>query len=355
MASERGAVQLVAGIWYPPLSSRGNGARLAIDCGGVVSAEQADGRMLAEATLASVEVSPRVGSIPRRVSFPDGSVFETDDNDGVDALLRQHGRRAGLLHDLERFHPRLIVFAAVVLALAAAIYRYFVPALVELAIAVTPPVVPRLLSQSAMISLDQTILSESTLDPGTEREIGEGFSALAALAPRGTAGYRLHFRDGGVIGPNAFALPDGTVVMTDQLVRMAGEDREAILAVLAHEIGHVEREHSLRQLYRAAGIGGLVLLIGGDLGGGAEDVLVQGAALASLSYSRGQETEADRFSVELMHEAGRDPAALARFFQKLRDELHDDSRSDFLSTHPSTPERIEETLRYAEEIAADGR
>ncbi|WP_425291591.1 hypothetical protein [Aminobacter anthyllidis] len=51
-----------------------------------------------------------------------------------------------------------------------------------------------------------------------------------------------------------------------------------------------------------------------------------------------------------MHKAGRDPAAIARFFQLLRDKLGDSGEPDFLPTHPATPERVDETLRYAREV-----
>ena len=96
---------------------------------------------------------------------------------------------------------------------------------------------------------------------------------------------------------------------------------------------------------------GLILLIGGDVGSGVEDILIQGSALVSLSYTRDAEAEADRFSVELMHRTGHDPFAIARFLELIRDKLGDTSENDFLSTHPATPARIEETKRYAEELA----
>ncbi len=80
-----------------------------------------------------------------------------------------------------------------------------------------------------------------------------GFADLATRAERGTGGYSLNFREGGAIGPNAFALPSGTIILTDELVDIAGDDNDMVLAVLAHEIGHVDKKHSLRQIYRAAG------------------------------------------------------------------------------------------------------
>ena len=132
-------------------------------------------------------------------------------------------------------------------------------------------------------------------------------------------------------------------MLTDELVELANDD-EMVLGVLAHEIGHVEHQHSLRQLYRAAGVTALIMLIGGDIGSGTEDILVQGSALLSLSYSRSAEAEADRHSVELMHKAGHDPAC-DRAASSSCSATSSATRQerDFLSTHPATPERIDET------------
>jgi Zn-dependent protease with chaperone function len=342
----------IVGIWHPPGSSRAVAASLHVGDLGIVQVRDVDGQPLAATPGAAIEISGRVGRIVRRLTFADGSVFETPDNDGIDETMRELRRRPGVVHELERFRPRLIVFVLAVVALSFAIYRYAVPLLVEAAIALTPPVVPTLLSQSAMISLDRTVLEPTTLPADQQAAISAEFASLAAIAPRGAAGYTLAFRGGGPVGPNAFALPDGTIVLTDELVALAGSDREAILGVLSHEIGHVEREHALRRIYRAAGVATLVMMIGGDIGSGAQDLLVQGAALMSLSYSRDQERDADRYSVELMHAAGRDPLAIVRFFDILATKLGDLSTADsFLSTHPATAERMEAARRHAEEIS----
>lgn len=307
--------------------------------------------VLARAAAGDVEVSVRVGSIPRRLSFPDGSLFETLDNDGIDALTEGTARAARAVDQLERFRPRLFAFAGLVVVLCYLIYRFAVPLLVEVAVAVTPPVVPQLMSRGALASLDETLLSPSELPAARQAEIRQGFEEIAEVAPRGGDGFMLHFRKGGSIGPNAFALPDGAIILTDELAELA-PGTEAVLGVLAHEIGHVEEEHSLRQLYRAAGVAALIMLIGGDIGSGAEDILVQGSALISLSYSRAQEREADRYSVELMLKAGKNPAALVRFLEIVRDRFEKGGGTDFFSTHPATQERIDEVKRLAEELAA---
>jgi predicted Zn-dependent protease len=353
LASEA-APQTVEGRWRPPGAARSVESRLAVDADRVVTVtETSTGRRLAEIVLSATVISDRLGSIPRRVEFPDGSQFETPDNDGIDRLT---GRRSAVVW-LERFHPRLVVVVAAVFVLAFAIYRFALPVMVEVAIAVTPPVVPEIISQSVFRSLDGAVFEPTGLTAERQKAISDGFAALAALTPRGAAAgtgkpaYTLNFRKGEEIGANAFALPDGTIVLTDELVDLAKDD-EMVLGVLAHEIGHVDHDHSLRQLYRAAGVTALIMLVAGDIGAGTEDILVQGTALLSLSHTRAAEREADRYSVELMHRAGRDPAAIARFFELLRDRFGDVSENDFLSTHPATPERIEDTKRYAEEIAA---
>ncbi len=350
MASDKAAI--AGGEWHPSGSSRSVEARLVERNGEIVAMPAGGDKPLAGAGLSWVEISGRVGSIPRRVTFPDGSIFETWDNDGIDRYLAARGRGgAGLVHWLEQFRLRLIVIVLLAFALGGAVYRWGVPALVEVAILTTPPIVPELMSQGTLEALDKAAFSPSKLPEARRKEIADGFARIAAQSPRGAGAYNLNFRDGGVIGPNAFALPDGTLVVTDQLVEMAGNDTEMIVGVLAHEIGHVELEHSLRQLYRAAGMTGLIMLIAGDVGSSVEDVLVQGGGLLALSYSRSAEAEADRRSVELMAKAGYDPTAIARFFGLLEEKLGDKSDTNILSTHPGTPQRKKDIIDYARIIS----
>lgn len=345
MASDAGAI--CRGLWHPKQSSQSFSVRLAEREGRLVVLSD-DGDVLVAGDFQSLNISPRVGSIARRIVFSDGSLFETSDNDAVDGLLRDKGRRhAGFIHGLERFHPRLLLFALAVFFLSGAVYRYALPALVEVAVLVTPPVVPQLMSASTLQTMDRTVLDKSALGEDVRSKIAADFARIAAASSRGVDGYDLQFRKGGAIGPNAFALPDGTLILTDELVEMADGDTEMVVGVLAHEIGHVELEHSLRQLYRAAGVAGLIMLIAGDVGDAAENILTQGAGLAALSYSRSAESEADRRSVELMKRAGLEPTAIGRFFAVLEKKLGDGGGTSILSTHPGTLERRKAIDDYA--------
>jgi len=349
---------IATGVWHPPHSSREVPARL-VDIGGsliVVSIEEGEeDRRLVWGIRSDIEISPRVGSIPRRIVFGNESLFETRDNDAIDTYLRGRGEgRSGLIHGLEIVRPRLIGFALAVVVLASVIYRYALPALVEVAVLVTPPVVPEMMSAGTLKTLDQVTFGPSKLPEAEQTAIRDDFARIAVNAQGGASRYHLNFRDGGLIGPNAFALPDGNLVLTDQLVALAGSDKEMITAVLGHEIGHVEYKHSLRQLYTAAGVAGLVLLIAGDVGSGVQDILTQGGGLLALSYSRQAEAQADRRSVELMLTAGKDPAALSRFFDLLETKLDDNGKTSMLSTHPGTPERKQAILDYVRELRAKG-
>ncbi|MBR0556916.1 M48 family metallopeptidase [Ciceribacter sp. L1K23] len=347
------APQLIAkGRWHPAGSSQSEAATLVLrDRMLTVGLDQRPGDPVAFNDLGTVTISDRIGRVPRRITFANGSLFETDDNDAIDRLLRgRRANRTGWIHEMERFHPRLIVVVLAVVLLAGAIYRYAIPAMVEVAVLVTPPAATRALAAGTLQSLDQAVFEESELPEARQKEIDTAFRALASHAERGPDGYSLNFRKGGPIGPNAFALPDGTIVLTDELVELADKDTDAILGVLAHEIGHVDKEHSLRQLYRAAGTAGLIMLVAGDIGSAGEEILTNGAALLTLSYSRSAESEADQVSVTLMRKAGRDPAAIGRFFALIEEKFKlEDDETSFLSTHPGLGERREQIDRLIEE------
>jgi Zn-dependent protease with chaperone function len=166
--------------------------------------------------------------------------------------------------------------------------------------------------------------------------------------------YTLHFRDGGPVGANAMALPDGTIVVTDQLVALAAHD-EQILAVLAHELGHINRRHGLRMLIQGSIVAFVVSWYIGDVSSvaaGAPTLLLQ------ARYSRGHEREADNYGAAMLKVNGISPRRLAEMLARLeaahrsKAEKAADKEpgtqaankrriSDYLASHPATAERIE--------------
>ncbi len=150
--------------------------------------------------------------------------------------------------------------------------------------------------------------------------------------------------------PNAFALPGGQVMATSGLLDALGDDQEAFLAVMAHELGHVRNRDGLRAFYRNAGLGLLLEIVTGGSGLAQQAVLIAGQ-LTQLRHTRTQEAAADEAAYEIMARAGLDPAALARAFVAItasvgEDDENDDENADkrkmpnWLKTHPDTDERI---------------
>jgi predicted Zn-dependent protease len=149
---------------------------------------------------------------------------------------------------------------------------------------------------------------------------------------------------------NAMALPGGYVYVTrGMLAQLNTEDQLA--TVLAHEIGHVAARHAARQAWQQQ-IGQGLLLGGAVLGQGllglpAQNILNLGgmaAQLLFLRYSRDDELEADKLSVEYSSLAGYDPRQVTAFFQTLNrmQEKEGQGMPNFLSTHPNPGDRIQQ-------------
>lgn len=130
MASE---VMIARGIWHPPGSGKTLEAVLLAE-GQRLAVRLPDASLVGEETVASMVISERIGQMPRRIRFADGGLFETGDNDAIDALLAAHRRnRAVWFYELQRFHPRAIVLVLLVLLISGLIYRYAISTLIELA------------------------------------------------------------------------------------------------------------------------------------------------------------------------------------------------------------------------------
>ncbi|MFD2271073.1 M48 family metallopeptidase [Undibacterium arcticum] len=107
-------------------------------------------------------------------------------------------------------------------------------------------------------------MSPTQLDPVDRARLKASFAALKLPQSQGSAMvYELVFRHSN-IGPNAFALPNGTIILTDQLVMLARND-PAVLAVLAHELGHLQQRHSLRRVFQTVGVGVAIHFMLGDV------------------------------------------------------------------------------------------
>lgn len=304
-------------------------------------AEESGGTM-SEARREAVKFDPPLGSLPRKLRFPDGAEFETEARDEI-AALEPRGFWTRL-HGWERMHPRLILFVIGGFAGGWLVYTVALTALVAVAVALTPAPLVRAMDQSTMAALDRTVAAETELSTSKQAEMRAVFEDVRAVLPDAQLAedLSLQFRELRGMGPNALALPGGTVVLSDTLVEQF--DRDVVASVIGHEIAHVMEEHSLKRLYRSLGIYVMVALITGETGPLLEDLLLEGNVLLSLSFSRSQEAEADQIGMRLADAAGYDPAGLKVFFVTLAEKVGDGG--GWFSTHPGNDDRIEAIDAY---------
>lgn len=335
----------VEGEWFLPNSNRREKARLNLGQDELFVCSETE-QVLARAPIGKIEISQRVGGIARELKFPDQSLFTSFDNDGIDRLLEKTGHRSTIFFaKLERFRPRLFAFVLLAIVCIYGLYKLTIPVFINVAVYATPDQIPLALGKSTLETLNRTILSSSEISEQRQNEVSAIFTRLTQVADKNPDRFHLYFKKASEkFGPNAFALPDGSVVITDALITFARNDDAMIAGVLAHEIGHVEYKHSLRQIYYAAGLSTFIMFVTGDIGEFLENILAQGSVLLSLSYTRASEAEADSFGVRLMAKAGYDPQGLIRFFEKLAKDYHasqgEENEPSIFDTHPADKERI---------------
>lgn len=195
-----------------------------------------------------------------------------------------------------------------------------------------------------------------------ERLLNDVMARLTAASERPDQSYHVTILNSPAV--NAFALPNGNLYVTRGLLALANDTSE-IAAVMAHEVAHVSASHAMAraELQRRSE---LVSRVVAEV---LEDPVAGEAVQANgqfnlASFSRTQELEADQIGVRTLAKAGFDPYGAARFLASLgrqtamRASLLGEKPSqqgmNFLSTHPSTPERVAKALAAARAIGGPG-
>lgn len=308
-----------------------------------------DGRLLIVADdgeqrwpLADVVLNSRLGNTPRVLRLPDGGQVEVPD----DPLLarwfpRPRSRVEAAADWLERRRAAIAVAALGTALLVVGFFHYGVPAIAKQVAGHLPRALEVAASDQAMALLRRMGASDSKLPEDRKAALQAAFAQLVAGEPRERQ-LRLAFVDTPAFGPNAFALPDGRVFLTDQLVKLDGVDDDALIAVLAHEAGHHAHHHGMRAAIEGSSVFVVLGLLVGDASGSSLVAALPSALLTS-GFSRRHEREADEHAFDLLERRGRSPAAFARAMEALMAAHGEDCdpTSGWLSTHPQSRARIE--------------
>lgn len=287
-----------------PVTLSCDGASLAIACDGVQLA----------VPLRAIEWPERTRHGTRTAHLPGGASLHCADARAWDDFARRCGRgESVVVRAQQSWHWVLASIAALVVVLGA-MYAWGVPWAARAALPLIPAGVDAAIGEHALASLDEHLLKPSKLPMAQRQRLRAAFERMLAAQPPGRVPpHKLEFRSS-EIGPNAFALPGGTVVLLDDLVELLGDDEDAIVGVLSHEIGHVRHRHGMRMLVQASAIGVIAGAVFGDF-----SALLAGVPvwLGQAAYSRDAEREADADAAQMLKNAGISPAVMVRFFEKI--------------------------------------
>ncbi len=140
---------------------------------------------------------------------------------------------------------------------------------------------------------------------------------------------------------NAFAVPGGKLYFYTGLMKYL-DDAASLAGVLGHEMAHVDLRHSTKTMTDVYGFSLLVSLLLGDNSNKLSQIAGEMATgAASLKFSREHEYDADRYSMYYLSNTKYHPKGISKFFIKLQEEGKTGDNFEFLSTHPSDQNRID--------------
>lgn len=282
---------------------------------------------------------------PAVLYFSDGARAEVQDPAMRPVLAQALGYRKPWVVRWQEHSAAALLALVLLLVLIASGWHWGIPAAAERLASRVPPSADQALGQHALALLErQGILQPSSLSEDRIAALDAILQRIQPAAPRIPLRLRVHAAP--KLGPNALAFPDGTIVLTDEMVRAAmGSSNDfdahaaaALAGVLAHEIGHIEQRHSVRALTRSSLTAALSATLFGDFSAVAAGLP---AVLGDMEYSRAMELAADDYAAEALHRRAIPVAPLADLFDLLEARAEKTSTllrqaMSYVSTHPDS-------------------
>ena len=277
--------------------------------------------LIRQVPLNDVQWPERTRHGARLAHFKDGGAVQALDSATWDSWCREQRIGESLVVLAQQSWRWSMVAMALLVIVTVMGYWWGLP----LAARAIAPLIPRSVDQqvgsAALEAMDARWLKPSKLAPPEQARwralFTQAASRHAGLSRNADAlphvPLQWHFRQAR-IGPNAFALPDGSIVVTDELIAMLHDREDVLLGVVGHEIGHVVLRHGMRTLIQTSLLGAVTSAVLGDF----SSVLAGAPALLGhLAYSRGHEREADELAVAFMRHNGIRPSSMIVLFDRL--------------------------------------
>lgn len=281
--------------------------------------------------LDSLTIGEPLANAPRHIELPDGGRCEVPDAAALARMLSAAGICESSVVRLQKRWSWALASFLFVLVWGFCTYRWGLPEAARFLAHKVPPELSQKISHGVLRQLDDRYFKPSRLPEARQQQIRE--QATAVLGALETPPWRLHFRTSTSLGSNAFALPDGSIILLDPLVSQL--DDAELNAVIAHEIGHLVHRDALRLLIQNATVAFIVAAWLGDASSAAVGISSQ---LLQTDYSREAELEADAFAARFLLRCCRSAEPLISSLGKL-ERAHGQSGGAF-ATHPDTRHRI---------------
>jgi Zn-dependent protease with chaperone function len=284
----------------------------------------------------------------RVLHLQDGGTLQVDNASAFDEWRAGLGGHDSWVVRAQQNWRWTALAALLLVVLLGAGWRWGVPAVARGVVTLLPMRVDRAVGEAALKSIEAEgkWLKPSALPQARQDQLRQAL-ATAVVAYQNAhpqhrqPAWRLKFAAADkAIGPNAFALPGGTVIVTDALVELLKGEDDTLIGVMAHELGHVQHRHGMQGVVQASAVGAAASVLVGDF---STLLATVPAVVAQLGYSRDAEREADAHAVRLLRATGRSPAAMVVLFERLQPEMAKLSLPRLpiaLASHPSDEERV---------------
>jgi Zn-dependent protease with chaperone function len=279
-----------------------------------------------------------IGKIAASIDLEDDARIEFSEDQSIPEWLQPKHRRLGdLAHRIEGRWRWILLSFVMSIAVIFAGFKWGIPFAAEQVAYHLPEDSMHSLGDQAQAYIFR-LSTKSTLSPARQQQI----RALYQQKIKGQTTAHIFFRHGGEnLGANALAIPNGSIILTDELVNLTQNDHE-LLGVIAHEQGHLDQRHSLQQSLRGIGIGLIYILITGDVSDAFSGLPL---AMAAANYSQSFELQADQYAVQTLKQQHISPKYLADFLQRLSQSSDDEqASSNIFASHPPTKKRIAQIL-----------
>ena len=285
----------------------------------------------------------------RNIYLSNGFLFtllEPLTNEQENFHLNQYGR---IIKWLEIFSFKKAVFLSAILLIGAILIRFTLYSSIHLLVALFPMKWEEKIGQNAYSALTKVAFEQTELPPNQISRLLD--KANEMVSANGLRNSEIYFHKSELFGANALAFPGGPIVVTDDLVLLLDND-DLTLAIIAHELAHIEQRHSLYQIIEVVSIAAMASVLLGSTDSLIEEASVVAVDLWASKKSRQFEKEADIIALDYLETVKLERKSFTLAIEKLMLHMCEaitevnfqncvkKETSGWFSSHPSGAERL---------------